>query len=101
MIPFESHPMTPLHKALAALAALGLFGIGIMFSIVIIPIMVLMGAAGLGYFYWKTRALRKVMAQAASEHQVIEGEAVVIHEHEENAGRLPEHQGGPREAADR
>ena len=101
MIPFEPHPMNPLQKALAALVALVLLGVGIMFSIVIIPIMVLMGAAGLGYFYWKTRALRKVMAQAASENQVIEGEAVVIHEHEETAGRLPEHPGGAREAEDR
>lgn len=91
MIPFEPHPMNPLQKALAALVAFALLGVGIMFSIVFIPIIVLMGAAGLGYFYWKTRALRKAMAEAARENAVIEGEAVVIDEPEEPRRMLDEH----------
>ncbi|MGE5384539.1 MAG: hypothetical protein ACM3SV_01495 [Betaproteobacteria bacterium] len=90
MIPFEPHPMNPLQKALAALVAFALLGVGIMFSIVVIPIIVLMGAAGLGYFYWKTRALRKAMAEAARENVVIEGEAVIVHEPEEPPRRLPD-----------
>lgn len=74
--------MNPLQKALAALVALALLGVGIVFSIVIIPIMILMGAAGLAYFYWKTRALRKSMAEAARDNSVIDGEAVVVNEDE-------------------
>ena len=50
------------------------------FSVVIIPVLVVVGLIGFGYFYWKTRALRKAvaMSQVIRDNNVIEGEAVVI-----------------------
>lgn len=80
MIYLQTSAMNPLQKVLAALLGVSFLAVGIMFSVVIIPVIAVIGLAGFGYFYWKTRALRKAMRQAVQEHQVIEGEAVVIHE---------------------
>jgi hypothetical protein len=48
-----------------------------------IPLIIGIGLLAYAYFYWKTRALRKAMAEAVQDHGVIEGEAVVIREQDE------------------
>lgn len=83
MIYVQTRSLNPVQKALATVTGIALLILGIMFSVVIIPLIALAGALALGYVYWKTRALRKAMAQAVQESSVIEGEAVVIHEHHE------------------
>ena len=54
-----------------------------MFSVVMIPVILLTSLIGFAYFYWKTRALRQAMAEVVQDHGVIEGEAVVICESQE------------------
>lgn len=89
MISIQTQSMNPLQKIAAALLGTALLVLGVMFSIIIIPIIVLLAAIAFGYFYWRTRALRKAMAEAmrgqqgAADNGVIEGEAVVIHEERE------------------
>jgi hypothetical protein len=65
-----------------------------MFSLVVLAVALVAGAALFGYFWWKTRKLRKEM-RAMSPHpaddSVIEGEAVVVEtRHETVQVRLPE-----------
>lgn len=83
-----------LGKLLAAVAAGVLLVLGALFSVVLVALAVVLGAAALGYFWWKTRALRNVLreqaAQQAAQHahadrqrapakgRVFDGEAVVV-----------------------
>jgi len=89
MIQFQTQSMNPVQKVLASLLGLATLVLGFMFSIVIIPAILVLALLGFGYFWWKTRALRKAMAEAmagaqsASDDGVIEGEAVVIREERE------------------
>jgi len=84
MITIQSQSLNPVQKVVASLLGLAMLVVGVMFSIVIIPVLVVLAGLGIGYFYWKTRALRKAMAAAMAgasvDNGVIEGEAVVIHE---------------------
>lgn len=84
MITIQTQSLNPLQKVVASLLGLAMLVVGVMFSIVIIPVIVVLAGLGIGYFYWKTRALRKAMAEAMAgasvDNGVIEGEAVVIHE---------------------
>ena len=88
MIYVRTQSMHPVQKALAILMSLALLTFGIMFSVIVIPLVAIAGALALGYLYWQTRALRKAMAQAMRESrsqasEIIEGEAVVIREAQE------------------
>lgn len=95
MIHIQTQSMNPVQKVVASLLGLAMLVFGVMFSIVIIPVIVVLAGLGIGYFYWKTRALRKAMAAAMAEagsrggagagidNSVIEGEAVVIREERE------------------
>lgn len=78
-------PIGFLGKIVTTLLAAGLLVVGFMFSIVILAVVAVLGLIGLGYFWWKTRALRRAireqMAAARSEQStVIEGEASVVRE---------------------
>lgn len=91
MIQIQTQSMNPVQKIVASLLGLVMLVLGVMFSIVVIPVIVALAGLGIGYFYWKTRALRKAMAEAMAEARtgagvdssVIEGEAVVIREERE------------------
>jgi uncharacterized protein (DUF58 family) len=65
-----------------------------MFSLVVLAVALVAGAALFGYFWWKTRTLRKAMRTMpphAADGSVIEGEAVVVEtRHETLPVRLPE-----------
>jgi uncharacterized membrane protein len=74
--------------------------LGLMFSMVLLVVVLAIGAIAFGYFWWKTRALRKAMkehvAQASSDGQVFEGEAVIIEEWQaRQSPSLPINPGGP------
>ena len=73
-----------LQKLLALMVGAVLLVLGFMFSVVVLAIVAVLGLIGFGYFWWKTRALRKAMRerpQAAVFDQgqvIIDGEARVI-----------------------
>ncbi|MGE5470936.1 MAG: hypothetical protein ACM3X0_09090 [Bacteroidota bacterium] len=85
MIHIQTRSLNPFQKALAMLLGLTMLVLGIMFSVVLIPLVALVAAVGIGYFWWKTRALRKVMADIRMQRDegIIEGEAVVVREYRE------------------
>lgn len=60
--------------------------LGLMFSAVLLVVALLMGLVAFGYFWWKTRSLRKeILARAPGvepDGQVFEGESVRIDERE-------------------
>ncbi|MBL8383822.1 MAG: hypothetical protein JNM90_12135 [Burkholderiales bacterium] len=61
-----------------------------MFSLVLLAVLLVVGVVVGGYFWWKTRALRRAMREAGGREaamrpgarggEVIEGEAVVVEE---------------------
>lgn len=86
-------PTGLLGKILAALFATVLLAIGFLFSVVLLAIAAVLAIVGLGYFWWKTRAIRRVLREqmAAARHDlstVIEGEATVVRE-SPRAGNYP------------
>ena len=75
MQPGESSLLT---RILAALAGVVLLVVGFMFSLVLLAVLAVAGLVGLGWFWWKTRALRKTMKQRPTDGHVIEGEAIEV-----------------------
>lgn len=78
-------PAGLLGKIFATLFAAVLLAVGFMFSVVLLAIAAVLAIVGLGYFWWKTRAIRRVLREqmAAARHDrstVIEGEATVVRE---------------------
>lgn len=59
--------------------------LGFMFSVVIISVIAVIGLGFWGYFWWKTRALRREMQanmpRQESDGQIIDGEAIVVEEY--------------------
>ena len=54
-------PMSPLRKFFTALATVGVFGLALMFSVLLFAVVLTAGAVIWGYLWWKTRDLRKQM----------------------------------------
>jgi ABC-type bacteriocin/lantibiotic exporter with double-glycine peptidase domain len=79
----------PLGQLFALLGGAILLVLGFMFSMVVLAIAAVIGLVAFGYFWWKTRELRKVLreqqATAATTRpaggEVFEGEAVVVEEY--------------------
>ncbi|MEZ5659628.1 MAG: hypothetical protein R3E83_14175 [Burkholderiaceae bacterium] len=67
----------PFTKALAVIAGAGLLVVGLMFSIVFVGVALVVGAIVGGWFWWKTRALRRdlraQMARMQSEFDAAVG----------------------------
>lgn len=96
-------PRSLLAQVLTAIVGIGALILGLMFSAVFIVVLVVAGMILWGYFWWKTRALRKQIreqmaarqgrdftgaagdstgAASAADGEIIEGEAVrVVEEH--------------------
>jgi UPF0716 family protein affecting phage T7 exclusion len=59
---------------------------GFMFSVVILSVIAVIGLGFWGYFWWKTRALRREMQtnmpRQVSDGQIIDGEAIVVEEYQ-------------------
>ncbi|MCC6194775.1 MAG: hypothetical protein IT518_09950 [Burkholderiales bacterium] len=56
--------------------------VGVLFSLVVLPVLLIAAVAGGGYFWWKTRAMRKALRQNAAARSVrereVEGEIVHV-----------------------
>jgi hypothetical protein len=83
MVQTDSEPGL-LNKLFALMVGATLLILGFMFSVVVLAIVAVLGVIGFGYFWWKTRALRKAIrerppANVFDEGQVIiDGEARVV-----------------------
>ena len=89
----QARPLSPWQKIAGSVAAIGLFGLALVFSVVVFAVVLTVGAAVGAWFWWKTRALRKQMREArpgqspfsqTQDSLVIEGE--VIREVDESEG---------------
>ena len=77
---------SPLRKLVAVVATATVVGIAVMFSVVLVAVVLFSGSLALGYFWWKTRDLRKqmhshpgrdvVMESVIVENHVIKGEVI-------------------------
>ncbi len=83
-------PQGPLGKLLAFIAGATLLVLGFMFSVVLLAVVAVVVLCVWGYFWWKTRELRRILraqqeaapggASQAADIRIIEGEAVVVEE---------------------
>jgi UPF0716 family protein affecting phage T7 exclusion len=78
MQPGQSSLLT---RILATVAGMILLVVGFMFSLVLLAVIAVAGLVALGWFWWKTRELRKTMKQHPADGHVIDGEAIVIDEY--------------------
>lgn len=66
--------------------------LGLMFSVVILSVIAVIGLGFWGYFWWKTRALRRAMnanmPTQEPDGQVIDGEAIVVEEYRVNTKNI-------------
>ncbi len=86
----HARPSGPLNKLAALLVAVVMIALLLMFSVVIVAVVLLAGSIAWGYFWWKTRALRKqmrnqpsagiVMEEDVIKGEVIEGEVIRVYE---------------------
>ena len=65
-----------LQKIVAGIGALVLFGLALMFSVVLFAVVVTVGAVVWGYLWWASRKLRKQMRDNPPGGMVIEGEVI-------------------------
>jgi len=84
-IRFARAPQGIAGKLLTALFSVGLLVLGVMFSLVALAVAAVIGLLFAGWFWWKTRALRKAMREAApaattasraANGDIIDGECV-------------------------
>lgn len=79
-------PTGLLGKLFATLLTAALLVLGFMFSVVVLAVVAVLGVLGFGYFWWKTRALRRAIREQQmnprqyTPDNVIEGEATVVRE---------------------
>lgn len=95
--PASRHFSYPLRKLAAAVATVAVFGLALMFSAMLIAVILLAGTIAWGYFWWKTRELRKQMRNHPPQDifmdkatveverdvvrgEIIEGEVIVVDE---------------------
>jgi cobalamin biosynthesis protein CobD/CbiB len=102
--PSSAQPPGFLGKVLALVATVVLAVVALMFSAVLLAVILVVGAIGFAYLWWKTRAVRRQLremqkfarnAQAQAEvsrgevykGEIIEGEAVRVQETDVRIGR--------------
>lgn len=73
----------------AIIAGAALLVLGLMFSVALFAFVAVAGLIAWGYFWWKTRALRKAMAQRPSgagspDGDIFEGEVIIVEEQQGN-----------------
>ncbi|MDD3677418.1 MAG: hypothetical protein RBS10_11745 [Thauera propionica] len=74
----DGAPPSLLQKIVTVLVTIAVFGVALMFSVVLFAVVVTVGAVAWGYLWWKTRALRKQMREhpPTGRGMVIEGEVI-------------------------
>ncbi|HSM98083.1 MAG TPA: hypothetical protein VLS47_03620 [Gallionella sp.] len=65
-----------LRKVLAVVSTMALFGLVLVFSVLLLAVVLTAGAMAYGYLWWRTRALRRQMRVHPSGGAVIEGEVI-------------------------
>jgi uncharacterized protein YneF (UPF0154 family) len=65
-----------LRKLAALVVTLVLLGLALVFSVLVLAVVLTAGAIALGYFWWRTRELRKQMRDHPPGGVVIEGEVI-------------------------
>lgn len=68
----------PLGKLFALAGGAILLIAGLVFSALVLVVIALAGIGAWGYFWWKTRKLRKAMQEHPPGGVVIEGEAIIV-----------------------
>ena len=63
---------SPLRKLVAVVATATVVGIAVMFSVVLVAVVLFAGSLALGYFWWKTRDLRKQVRSHSARNVVTE-----------------------------
>ncbi|WP_319238983.1 hypothetical protein [uncultured Propionivibrio sp.] len=95
-----TRPTSPLGKIIAAIVGVLTLAAAFMFSLVFLAVIAVAGLVAWGYFWWKTRALRRLLRDQAgaapfgqatengvsTEGEIIEGESVRV---AEDQRRLP------------
>lgn len=91
-ISFPEGQPGPLGQLVAFVAGAILLVLGFMFSVVLLAVVAAVGLCVWLYLWWKTRELRRVLREqqdaprsaafGAAEGQVIEGEVIVVEEHD-------------------
>lgn len=80
-------------KLLALATGVILLAAGLLFSVLVLPVIAGVALAVWAYFLWKTRKFRQAMREQSSYGQVIDGEAIVVdeftEEKEKGQGDLP------------
>jgi len=76
----------PLRNLVAVVATAAVFGLALMFSVVVVSVILVAGTIAWGYLWWKTRDLRKQMRNypppgvvregQMAENDVIRGEVI-------------------------
>ena len=74
----DGTPPSLLQKIVTVLVTIAVFGVALMFSVVLFAVVVTVGAVAWGYLWWKTRALRKQMREhpPTGRGMIIEGEVI-------------------------
>ena len=73
-------PLTALKNIFALLAGIVFLVLGFLFSVVLLFVFVALALAVWGFFWWKTRKLRREMRENPPGGRVIEGEVIVVDE---------------------
>ncbi|MFN3985203.1 MAG: hypothetical protein ACK4KV_06925 [Rhodocyclaceae bacterium] len=82
-----SRPPGIVAKTLAVVATIGVAAIALMFSLLALSLVLAVGVIGWGYFWWKTRHLRKHLREQARQAQAgFEREADGAHAHARHGG---------------
>lgn len=79
-------PANPLNKLVSLVLGIVLLGLGLMFSVVLLGVLIVVGLGIWGYLWWKTRELRRVLRERPASPpeepgfagEVFEGEATVV-----------------------
>ena len=95
MIEIRTTAANPIQKFIAIVVGLGVLVLAFLFSVALLPVILIAGVIAFGYFYWKTRVLRQAINASLNpanktEHEiVIEGEATVVREADRSLPKLP------------
>ena len=84
-----------IEKAVAMVGGAVVLVLGLMFSLILLALVALVGLAAWGYFWWKTRDLRRLMRERVPPGQVIDGDAVVVDDEPANKEQALEHRSNP------
>lgn len=71
-----AHPPSLLRKAVALVVTLAVFGLALMFSVLLFAAVLSAGTVAFAYLWWKTRDLRKQMRMRSPDGEIIEGEVI-------------------------